>query len=154
VLSLLAVRETLWVGSPVGLGVLPPGVSEPGVPPELASQPSLKTAVIALARVRDTIVLATSDHFAWRDPATGQWTVVPGRGDLGQVSAMAGADDGVWIAGSSGVAFWDPARGHFQVLHVPYDVPAAARDLALDPTYLWIATDSGVVRFDRDAARR
>ena len=154
VLSLLAIRETLWVGSTVGLGVLPPGESEPGVPPELQSQPSLKTAIVALARVRDTIVLATSDHLAWRNPASGQWTVVSGRGDLGQITAMTGADDGVWIAGSSGVAFWDPARGHFQVLHVPYDVPAAARDLALDPTYLWIATDSGVVRFDRDAARR
>ncbi len=154
VLSLLAIRETLWVGSTVGLGVLPPGVSEPGVPPELASQPSLKTAIIALARVRDTIILATSDHLAWRDPGTGKWTVEAGRGDLGQVMAMAGADDGVWIAGSSGVAFWTPARGHFQVLHVPYDVPAGARDLALDPNYLWIATDSGVVRFDRDAARR
>jgi ligand-binding sensor domain-containing protein len=154
VLSLLAVRETLWVGSTVGIGMLPPGASEPGVPPEIASQPSLKTAIVALARVRDTIVLATNDHLAWRDPATGQWTVVSGRGDLGPVTAMAGADDGVWIAGSSGVAFWDPARGHFQVLHVPYDVPAAARDLALDPRYLWIATDSGVVRFDRDAARR
>ena len=154
VLCLLAVRETLWVGSSVGLGVLPPGVSEPGVPPDVASQPALKTPVLGIARVRDTIVVATADHFAWRSPATGQWTIVPGRGDLGQIAGVAGADDGVWIAGSSGVAFWQPARGHFQVLHVPYDIPAAARDLALDPRYLWIATDSGLVRFDRDAARR
>jgi ligand-binding sensor domain-containing protein len=154
VLSLLAIRETLYVGSTVGLGVLPPGVNEPGVPPELASQPSLKTAVLALARVRDTIVMATADHLAWRSPVTGQWTVVSGRGELGQIAAMAGGDDGVWIAGSAGVAFWEVARGRFDVLRVPYDVPAAARDLALDPKYLWIATDSGVVRFERDAARR
>jgi len=37
---------------------------------------------------------------------------------------------------------------------VPLDVPAPIRDVAVDPPYVWAATDSGLVRFARDAALR
>jgi len=37
---------------------------------------------------------------------------------------------------------------------VPLDVPAPVRDVAVDPPYVWVATDSGLVRFARDAALR
>ena len=40
------------------------------------------------------------------------------------------------------------------MLTIPFDVPAAVRDVVVDRTFLWVATDSGLVRFDRDAARR
>jgi ligand-binding sensor domain-containing protein len=32
------------------------------------------------------------------------------------------------------------------------DLPAAVRDVLADQDYLWVATDSGLVRFDRRAA--
>ena len=48
--------------------------------------------------------------------------------------------------------FRSPGRGRFHLLPVPGDVPAPVRDLVVDPAYLWLATDSGLVRFARDVA--
>jgi len=33
------------------------------------------------------------------------------------------------------------------------DLPGPSRDLAVDETYLWVATDAGLVRFRLDAIR-
>lgn len=153
VLSLLAVGETLWVGSRAGLGVLVPGAPDAVVPPEVADAPALRQPVVALARRADTLFVATSEQLAWRDPVSGRWTVARPRADLGRLTALAGdvGGDGVWIGGTGGLAFWRPARSTFLTLRVPGDVPAPVRDLALDPQYIWVATDSGVVRFARAA---
>src|SRR2546428_421133 len=40
-----------------------------------------------------------------------------------------------------------------RVLHVPDDLPAAVRDVAVERRWLWVATDSGLVRFARAEAR-
>lgn len=152
VLSLLAVRESVWVGTVNGLGLLAPGSNAVVIPPDVADQPALRAPVVALARVRDTIVAATADQLAWRDPAGGRWTIVRSRADWGSVAVLAGDEGGVWIGGSAGIAFWDLPHGTFRTLHVPDDVPARVRDLAVDPSYLWVASDSGLVRFSRDAA--
>jgi len=40
------------------------------------------------------------------------------------------------------------------VLHVPLDVPATVRDVTVEGRWLWVATDAGLVRFDRDAVLR
>jgi len=141
VLSLVAVRETLWVGTAAGLGLLAPGTTDPLVPPDVAEQPALRAPIVALALLRDTLVAVTPDQLGWRDPATRRWTLVRGR-------------PGVWLAGTNGLAFWDIARATFRVLGVPLDVPSPARDVAVDPPYVWVATDSGLVRFARDAALR
>ncbi len=161
VLSLAAVRESLWVGTASGLGLLAPGASEVAVTPDVAGQPALRDPILALALAGDTLVAVTADQFAWRDPATRRWTLVHARADLGRVTALAadaggggGGGGAVWIGGLDGLAFWDLASGSFHVLRVPYDLPAAVRDVAVDRRWLWVATDSGLVRFARDAARR
>jgi hypothetical protein len=56
------------------------------------------------------------------------------------------------VGGEHGVAFWRAAAGRFQTLRVPLDLPAGVHDLVAAPPYLWIATDSGVVRLRREAA--
>ncbi len=152
VLALLAVRESVWVGTTGGLGLLAPGSSEVAVPPGVAEEPALRAPVVALARVRDTIVAATTDQLAWRDPAGGRWTLVRARADWGAVGVLAGDAGGVWIGGAAGLGFWDLAHGSFHTLRVPDDLPAGVRDLAVDPAYLWVATDSGLVRLSRSAA--
>ncbi len=160
VLSVAAVRESLWVGTASGLGLLAPGASEVAVTPDVVGQPALRDPILALALAGETLVAVTADQFAWRDPATRRWTLVHARADLGHVTALAadagggGGGGAVWIGGLDGLALWDLASGSFHVLRVPYDLPAAVRDVAVDRRWLWVATDSGLVRFARDAARR
>jgi ligand-binding sensor domain-containing protein len=124
------------------------------VPPDLADQPALRAPILALAGVGDTLVVVTPDQFAWRDPASHGWTLVHARTDLGTINALVGDAEGrgVWIAGTTALAFWDLAHDTFHILRAPYDVPAVVHDVAVDSRYLWVATDSGLVRFSRSAA--
>jgi ligand-binding sensor domain-containing protein len=154
VLALAAVRESLWVGTPSGLGLLGPGTSEVVVPPDVADQPALRAPIVALVTRGDTLVVVTSDQLAWRDPATRHWTLERAGAELGRVTALAADEGGVWIAATEGVAFWDIPHATFHALTVPFDVPAAAHDVAVDAVHVWVATDSGLVRFARAAARR
>ena len=155
VAALLTVRESLWVGSVAGLALLAPGEREPVVPAELAAQPGLRAPIAALGRVGDTLVVATIDQLAWRDPATHAWTLLRSRADLGGLRALAGdaGGAGVWLGGSAVLAFWDLPHGTFRALQIPGDLPAPVRDLAVSGRYLWVATDSGLVRLERGAAR-
>jgi len=154
VLSLLAVHDSLWVGTTAGLGLLRDGDDEVGVPPEIADQASLHAPILALAGVGAMLVAVTPDQFAWRDPASNRWTLVHARTDLGAITALAAdpGDGGVWIAGTTGLAFWELPRGTFHVLRAPDDVPAAVHGVAVDSRYVWVATDGGLVRFTRSAA--
>jgi ligand-binding sensor domain-containing protein len=152
VLSLLAVHDTLWVGTVAGVGWLPPGASAVTSPPELAERPSLRVPILALARARDAIVVATERELAWR-AATGAWSVLPVPLALGVPTVLAAdPDGGVWIGGTHGLAHADLGRAFIRTLTVPVDLPAAVRDVLADRAYLWTATDSGLVRFDRRAA--
>lgn len=154
VLSLLAVRETLWVGTTAGVGRVLPGDNAVTAPPELVERPSLRVPILALARVPDTIVLATERDLAWRYAATGTWSLLPVPLSLGRPTALAAdPEGGVWVGGTQGLAYAGVGRAHIRVLTVPLDVPAAVRDVAADGDYVWAATDSGLVRFDRRTAR-
>jgi ligand-binding sensor domain-containing protein len=154
VLSLLAVGDTLWVGTAGGLGRVEPGSNVVAVPAEVAAQPALSAPIVALARLPagDTVIVATADQLAWRDGA-GKWTLLRARVDLGDVTAATGDVGGAWLGGTLGLAFWDVGHGTFQALRVPGDVPATVRDVAVDDAYVWVATDSGLVRLTRAAAR-
>jgi streptogramin lyase len=147
-LSLVAARETLWVGTNAGVVMLPPGRSD------ALGVAALSQAIFALARVGDTVVAATDRSLLWRDPATGTWKEIPLSLALGRPTAItADPDGGVWIGGTQGLARADLGRAFVRTLTVPTDLPAAVRDVLTDQDYLWAATDSGVVRFDRRAAR-
>src|SRR2546427_570825 len=153
VLSLVTVRESLWVGTAGGLRLLAPGSSDVAVTPDVAGQPALRAPILALTLTGDTLGARPPAQFAGRDPATRAWTLVHARAELGQVTALAPDEGGVWVGGANGLAFWDLARASFRVLHVPDDLPAAVRDVAVERRWLWVATDSGLVRFARAEAR-
>lgn len=147
VLSLVAVRETLWVGTTAGVVMVPPGKNAAGVA-------ALTQPIYAMTRARDTIVAATDRSVVWRDPATGTWKELPLSLALGRPTALAAdPDGGVWIGGTQGLARADLARAFVRTLTVPMDLPAPVRDVLADADYVWAATDSGLVRFDRRAAR-
>ena len=147
VLSLVAVRETLWVGTNAGVVMMPPGNADP------AQVAALSQPIFAVARARDTIVAATDRSLLWRDPATGAWKELPLSLALGRPTALAAdPDGGVWIGGTQGLARADLGRAFVRTLTVPVDLPATVRDVLADQDYLWVATDSGLVRFDRRAA--
>lgn len=150
--ALVAQGESLWVGTVDGLALLAPGSMAPTVPPELAQVPSLRVPIVALANARDTVVTATADQLGWRDPATGVWTVLRPRAPVGVITALAADGGGVWIAGTSGLAYWDIARQTFRGIAVPGDIPAAIRDVTVEGDYVWVATDAGLIRLTRDAA--
>jgi len=155
VLSLLAVRESLWVGSVAGLGLLVPGASGVEVPAAVGDEPALRVPIRALARVRDTIVAATEDQLARRDPTTGRWTLLrpdPALGRLTSLAADATGDGVVWIGGSGALAAWSVAAATFTLLRVPGDLPAGVRDVVASGPFVWVATDVGLVRLARSAA--
>lgn len=146
VTSLLAVGDTLWVGTNAGLGQVLAGANAVTTPGELADRSSLRVTVYALGRLQDTIVMATPRELLWRDPTTQLWTAVPLPLTLGTPTAIADYDGALWIGGTRGLAQADIASGSTHVYAVPFDVPAAVRDLASDRDFLWAATDSGLVR--------
>jgi ligand-binding sensor domain-containing protein len=145
--SLLAVGDTLWVGTNAGLGQLLPGATAITTPPELAERSSLRVTVYALGRLQDTIVMATERELLWRDPATRAWTAVALPLTLGIPTALSTGHDGtLWIGGTGGLAEAEIARGFIRVHPVPFEIPAPVRDLASDRDFLWAATDSGLMR--------
>ena len=152
VLVLLAVRESLWVGTPAGLGLLAPGGATVVVSPDVAEQPTLRgSAIVALARLGDTLIAATPDQLAWRH--AGKWTLLRPGADLGRLTTLTPdhGGGGIWVGGTVGLAYWNLRRSTFHTLRVPIDLPAAVRDVAVDDTWLWVATDRGLVRFRRGA---
>jgi len=154
VLSLYAFGESLWVGTSGGLGLLAPGTSDVTVPLDVAEQPALRAPIVALGRVGDTLVAITPDQLAWRDPASRRWTLLRAPGRIGRVGALAADRSGVWLAATNALAFWDLSPAGFRVLTAPLDVPGPVRDIAVAAPYLWVATDSGLVRLARTAALR
>lgn len=155
VTSLLAARETLWVGTAEGLRLLAPGAATLAIPPGLEGRPSLRGTVFALARLQDTIVMATERELVWGAPGGARaWAGIPVPLALGVPLAMAPAPEGgLWLGGTRGLAYADLATSHISVLPTPL-WPAAVRDLAVDADHLWAATDSGLVRVDRRAVLR
>jgi ligand-binding sensor domain-containing protein len=145
VASLLAVGDTLWVGTRDGLGTVLPGAQQITTPPELADRPTLRVTIRALAPLRDTIVMATDRELLWRDAVTREWSSMPLPLALGVPTALAAARTGVWIGGTLGLAHADIATRSLQ-FHSPIEVPVPVHDVAFDGANLWLATDSGLVR--------
>lgn len=153
VTSLLSTGDTLWVGCAAGLAVLEPGGAEPIVPPDVLDEPALRAPIVALARTGDTLVAVLEDQVAWRDRTTAHWTLERPRVTLGALRAAAGdvPGGGVWLAGTLGVGWWDIPHRAFRRLDVPGDLPGPVRDIAAATPWVWVATDSGVVRLSRAA---
>lgn len=151
VFALTVTEDTLWIGSPEGLLVLMPGSSAP-----LVVEPDalpLRVPVVALAAKGDTILAATETRLLLR--AGGAWRILDAPGTpIGRFTAAAADRDGFWLGGTSGLAFFQPARGVWRALTSTGDLPLPVMDVAAGGDYLWVATPGGVVRFLKRAWAR
>jgi hypothetical protein len=150
VLALAPLGDTVWVGTARGLAVTWRGRGEILIPPDVRRVPQLADPIRALALTGDTVVAATFERILWRAPGA-EWVVERIFRDLGDVVALAGAPGGVWIAGQRGVAFYGFGTRAYAIFNAPDDLPAPVRDMAVTEQYVWLATEAGLVRFEKQA---
>ncbi len=151
VLALETEGDSIWIGTPNGLLLLPPEAKRPGRTPGLASSASLRAPVVAIAWLGDTLVALTIDQLLWRMPGTDEWTLGPILSPiLGRLRVFTLFDDGFFIAGDRGLGYaglrTPPQRPLLGAEH-----PGLIRDLTVEDGYLWEATDRGLVRWRIDA---
>ncbi|HKV74031.1 MAG TPA: hypothetical protein VJN95_05905 [Gemmatimonadales bacterium] len=144
--------DTILVGTEQGPLVFNPASGEFEWPNGMDRAPAYRSPVLAMGRLADTLVALTTERLEWRDPASGHWSLGPLLGaSLGRLRTMIPWLDGVFVAGDHAVAFVRLLELPARPLTVPIELPAAPRDLAVDDTYLWVATNQGVVRWRLDA---
>jgi ligand-binding sensor domain-containing protein len=150
VLALSAARDTAWVGMTAGLGVVVPG-GDILVPHGWDSIPEMREAIVAVTRVADTVVAATTDRILWKPPGGG-WRVERSVGPhVGVIYALAADQGGVWVGGRNALVRFGFAGSDLHVFRVPGDIPGPIRGISVDQRYLWLGTEGGLVRFDRAA---
>jgi hypothetical protein len=55
------------------------------------------------------------------------------------------------VGGRNGLLRFGFAAGDVRAYRAPGDVPGPVRGIASDRQYLWVATEAGLVRFERSA---
>ena len=69
---------------------------------------------------------------------------------IGRIAVINGGDTaGFWLAGDRGFAWFDPARPVWNALVQPGDVPLPVHDVVATRNHVWVATDIGVVRYEK-----
>lgn len=138
--------DSVWVGTPTGLLLAVPGRADL-IRPAALSSPSYQATVIDIATLGDTLVALTRDEFLWRDPGSRRWTLGPNLSAvLGRLGRFVADGPGFWVAGDRGVGYARLGTPPVRPFHEG-DIPGSASDLAVDDTYLWVATSRGLVRF-------
>ena len=143
-------RDTLWVGTRLGLFAVRQGGHDLQLPAALDQGPAF-----ASPRAGDRRGWATrSWRSTWIACCTGcrppaRWTLGPTIStELGSLRTMVVYADGLFVAGDRGVGFVRVNTSPSRVVLVPDDLPSPPRDLAVDNEYLWVATASGLVRWN------
>jgi ligand-binding sensor domain-containing protein len=148
-LALAAAGDSAWVGFIDGLGLAAPD-GQVFLAPGRDTLPDLREAIVALARLGDTVIAATVDRLLWR-AGVGPWVVGRILGEVAPIYALAWDASGLWVGGRGGLARVRLDAGAVVPFPVPRDVPAAVRGIAVGERYLWLATEAGLVRFSREA---
>lgn len=151
ILAIEAGADTVWLGTAAGVRyVVPDG--PPMLPAQLADEPALRASVIDLAWLADTLVALTDDALVWREPG-GRWRIGPLlSASLGRLRVMTVTPAGLVVAGDEGFGFVRLGEPPVRVWRED-ELPAVVRDLAADDTYLWMATEAGLVRWRLEAIR-
>jgi hypothetical protein len=143
--------DSVWVGTSRGVMVAVADQPDLLKPPNTGSA-GFQQPVFGLVALADTLVGMGRDQLLWRNPG-GRWNLGPPlSGVLGRLRRFVADRSGLWVAGERGVGY---ARLNGPALLVlnEGDLPGLTRDLTVDETYLWVATDGGLVRFRLDAIR-
>jgi hypothetical protein len=146
-LALAAEGDSLWIGAVDGLLFLLPGAEAPGRTPGLRQSAALRSPVLDLAWLADTLVALLPDRLLWREPRSDTWHLAPLLGGaIGRTRRFTLAGNGFIIAGDRGLGF-ATLRSPLQRPLREGDLPGPIRDLTADARYLWVATERGLVRF-------
>jgi ligand-binding sensor domain-containing protein len=147
VYSLVAWRDTVWIGTGGGLAYLARGDGEAATPTQWRSQFTSRSAVLGVGMVGDTLVAMTRELLVRRDPRTGEWIPgVPLGSAAGNLRAFHATPFGVWVGGDRGAAFVTPSGGVLQTLVLGRDLPDAVTAIVSTDRYLWVGTLRGLVR--------
>lgn len=147
--------DTTWVGTRIGLFAALPGQADLLQPDALGAGLSLRAPVVDLLWRGDTLVALTPDRLLWRAPGSGEFTLGPLLGSgLGRLHSLANGRNGIYVAGDRGAGFAQLSTPVSRVLAIPGDLPGQVTDLAVDDSYLWVATLKGLVRFRLDVVGR
>ncbi|MFQ5551515.1 MAG: hypothetical protein ACE5FJ_09805 [Gemmatimonadales bacterium] len=148
VLDLAVVSDTLWVATQIGLALMTSEMNTVGVPAEVTEQFELGGRIHALTSTGDTLVVATRSRLLWR--AAGVWNEDRRVSAVGEITSLTAYDGTVYVGGSAGFAVLRLGGG-IRIHNLAGDLPAPVLDLAVRGSTLWIATELGLVRFDRRA---
>jgi hypothetical protein len=144
--------DTTWVGTRIGLFAALPGEPDLLQPDALRESIALQAPVVALTWRADTLVALLEDRLLWRSPGTGRFTLGPLLGStLGRLHTVINGSRGLYIAGDRGVGIAGIGTPLRRALTAPGDLPGQVTDIAVDETYLWVATLRGLVRLQLDA---
>ena len=140
---------SLWLGGRWGVSVLAVGAS--GVERIADLDPSvIDEPVVDMAVGGGHSVISSREDIVWRG-RDGEWNVARPLGGLGDITALAADRSGVWLGGRLGVQFFLFESRGFTVAAGPGDLPGEVRDIAVSERYIWVGTDGGLVRLERDA---
>ena len=152
-LSVLLMGDTTWVGTRIGLFVAVPEERDLIQPAALSGSLTLQAAILDIAWRGDTLVLLSEHRLLWRDPATGRFAAGPLLGEaLGRLHTIVNGSRGLFVAGELGIGFAQLNTPIMRPVVAPGDLPGQVTDIAVDDTYLWIATLRGLVRLRRELA--
>jgi hypothetical protein len=152
--ALVAIGDTLWIGTDAGLLALPgsaASTSSTTLARPLSDDPALRRPVRAMAW-SDTVLLVATDNELLRVAPRGG--AAPSRFNIdvrqvGLVTRVAIDDRTMFIAGTDGVLVVQRSDGLTQRLSIGRELPGAALDLVAHRDWLWIATVQGLVRVRR-----
>ena len=143
--------DTTWIGT--GLGIFyTVGRTGDLLRPSGTASAEFQEPVLQIAWLGDTLVALARSRLFWRDSRGGWHHDTELTSVLGDLRSMRVDGPGVWLAGEKGFGFSRPGFPVSRVFGIG-DIPADARDVAVDADYIWVATGNGLVRFAREAIR-
>jgi ligand-binding sensor domain-containing protein len=147
VYALFALRDTMWIGSGVGLAMLVRGDSGIVAAPGWRGTSPTFRPVIGIGLLADTLVAMTRELVVRRDPVTGEWILgAPTSSITGLLRAFHATEYGAWIGGDRGAAFVTPSGAPLHSLLVGRELPGPVTSITSSPGLLWVGTTRGLVR--------
>src|SRR5690606_6962426 len=147
VYALFPLRDTMWIGSGVGLAMMVRGDSGVTGAPAWRGTSSTFRPVIGIGLVGDTLVAMTRELVVRRDEVTGEWIPGAPTGSItGPLRAFHATEFGAWIGGERGAAFVTASGVPLHSLLVGRELPGPVTAITSSPGLLWVGTTRGLVR--------
>lgn len=147
--ALVAIGDTLWIGTDAGLVALPGRNASLARP--VSDDPAIRRPIRTMAWSDSVLLVATDDALLRVAPRGG---AAPSRLDIdvrsvGQVTRVAIDEHTIFVAGIDGVLAVQRDDGMLRRLSIGRDIPGPALDIVAQQNWLWIATTHGLVRIRR-----